>query len=534
MYRILVVEDEALIRKGIVAKIKHNKFDFERIEEASDGREALAIMEKDHPDIVITDVKMPHIDGIELIRKAKELYQDMKFIIISGYAEFEYAEQALNMGVCGYILKPVTDRDLVDSLTRVIKDLDNSHKIKEIYSKKEMLEKHYDDLMLEKNLNQVLHAVKKENGEYIPGYDEDIFGETEKERYFLLAIFNIDGKTYYESSFKYQDLELIKFSMRNIMNEVECDCKKHIINNYQDNNQLLLIIMHKQKERLKLTAEKYIAKVFRYVVDLLGISVTVGVSGIAERLSNDLYLQAKEAFDMRIIHKNGNVYRYDSLPITREYKLPSKEIRLLQKCIERKDYSNIEIVLKDIFSEKNLKGTSAEFIRIIWIEIINMLFRVCGDVKADKGNVLEPSLLSEKIVDRFESLDQIVSYLYTTVIGALRAGYDVDMSCNNKIKLAVHYIDQHYQEDISLNDLAYRFAMNPSYFSTVFKKVVGKNVTSYIADLRIEAACRLLKETQKSIVDISRSIGYEDIQYFYRVFKNKTGMTPMEFRKKVN
>ena len=257
-------------------------------------------------------------------------------------------------------------------------------------------------------------------------------------------------------------------------------------------------------------------------------------SGIAERLSNDLYLQAKEAFDMRIIHKNGNVYRYDSLPITREYKLPSKEIRLLQKCIERKDYSNIEIVLKDIFSEKNLKGTSAEFIRIIWIEIINMLFRVCGDVKADKGNVLEPSLLSEKIVDRFESLDQIVSYLYTTVIGALRAGYDVDMSCNNKIKLAVHYIDQHYQEDISLNDLAYRFAMNPSYFSTVFKKVVGKNVTSYIADLRIEAACRLLKETQKSIVDISRSIGYEDIQYFYRVFKNKTGMTPMEFRKKVN
>lgn len=531
MYKIVVADDEALIRKGIISKIEHHAFEFEKVLEAADGREALEIITREQPDIVITDIRMPFLDGIELIRQTRELYPSIRFIIISGYAEFEYAEQALNMGVKGYLLKPIGEKDFAETVKKVIADLDNEGSVKELSSRKEMLERYCEALTVEQKLNQIIHTVRKENSLEDP-MDYSELPEIDKNSRFILGLVNVDVSSYYESSFKYQDLELIKFAIINILNEVECECKKIVANNLKDKNQVLILLAHPEKNYLKACGDKFITKAYASIKKYLNISITVGISGVEENLSNGLYRQAKEAFDLRLIYGNNQIFKFGSLPATQDYTLPQNEIRLLRKYIERYDVGNIEIILREIFSEENVKGLSGVYLRMLWIEIINILIYTCSELKLDTANTFDSNLLSEEILDKFNSIDEIVSYLYTTIIEALKLEKVADMNCKNKIRMAMQYIEQHYHEDITVNDIAYSFAMNPNYFSTAFKKEAGKTVINYITDIRIKNACKLLTETQASVVDISRSVGYQDTQYFFRVFRKNTGKTPLEYRKR--
>lgn len=530
MYRILIVDDEELIRKGIAAKIKYNNFDICEVYEAGDGREALQIIAAKQPHIIITDIRMPHMDGIELIRQTKEVYPDIKFIIISGYAEFSYAEQALNMGVSGYILKPIGNDDFVKSMTRVLNDLDNEKKIKEVNNDKEMLKEYYDNLSLEQKLNQIFHSVKKENN--IKNTIENVeLNNIDVNSKYALSIVNIDGSSYYQSDFKYQDLELLKFGLTNIFSEIDTECTKFIINNMKDKNQILILFAHPVKNILKINSDRFLIEAYNKATKYLNISMTCGLSGIEDILDSELYRQAKEAFDLRIIYGSNRIYKYESTMFNSNFVVPQNEIKLLQKCIERYDIGNIEIILNDIFSDKNFKGMSGAYVRFIWLEITNMLIKVCSELNLEIGNTLGSILLSEEVLDRFDSISEIISYLYTTIVDIFNLENVVDMNSKNKIKMAVQYIEQHYQEEISVNDLAYKFAINPNYFSTIFKKEKGHTVINYLTDVRISNACRLLTETQASVVDIAKSVGYEDPQYFYRVFRKIIGKTPLEYRK---
>ena len=523
MYKLLVVDDEELIRKGIISRIQHHLPDFAQMWEACDGMEALTVIKEHHPEIIITDIKMPHMDGLQLIRQVREAGNNVKFIIISGYAEFEYAEQAINMGVNGYILKPVIDRELIKALNNVTNDLDKEKNSNDIKNRTEILEKQYKLIENEKNINQLLNMAK---ADIIKGQEEEIpalLSETLEGIQVMLSILNIDGSSYSDSAFQYRDIDLIKESMANILNELECQCQRIIVNNYRDKNQVLVLLMNKDKTFLKACMDKYIAVAFSSLAKYLGISVTIGISTPEDNISSELYRQARTAFEQRIIFGGNHVYKYENLPIYKDFNIPNNEIRLLQNCIERMDVGNIETILREIFSEKNFTGVAGVNIRLVWMEIVNMLFKVCGKMKNDFDNIYNFNLLGEEVLEKFNSLDEIVSYLYTTIIDTLKLEKVVDMNCSNKIKLVTQYIDRHYGEDININELSYLYAMNPNYFSTVFKKETGKTVVNYITEVRILKACKLLAETKGSIADISQSVGYQDTQYFFRVFKKTTG-----------
>ncbi len=530
MYKILVVDDEELIRKGLISRLDYNGFKFEKIIEASNGREALELIEKNQPHIVITDVRMPQVDGIELIRSAKDVYPNIHFVIISGYAEFEYAEQALNMGVSGYILKPIGDKHLIETLNRVIKDLSNQSTIKEMSSKKEVLEKYYESITLEQRLNEIIHNTKIET--YIKN-EVDLAGSFQiapNEKY-VLALVNIDGKTYYQSQFKYQDIELVKFAIENITNEILCNCKKIAVNNYKDTNQIIIILTHSEPGTLKLESDKFFSKVINAIEKYLNFSVTAGISKLGDSLSNELYRQANEALQQRVIHGNGEIYRFEDIGCAAKFAIPKNELGLLEKYIERCDVGNIEIIMKSIFSNRSLQRPSVAYIRFIWTEIMKILIKVGDEMNNNPMNNFDISLFDVEVLNKFDTLEEIISYTYTLIIDFLKLEKVVDINCKNKVKMSIQYIEQHYQEDITVNDLAYMYAISPNYFSTVFKKETNKTVVKYITEVRVKNACKLLLDTKASVVDISNKVGYQDTQYFFRVFKKITGKTPLEFRK---
>jgi two-component system, response regulator YesN len=531
MYKLLIVDDEELIRKGLISRIIHHGFDFDEVMEASNGREALELIRENMPHIVITDVRMPDIDGIQLIKCAKDLYPEIRVIIISGYAEFEYAEQALNMGVNGYLLKPIVDKDLVDTINRVIKEIDNRLIIEDINSKKETLEKYIENLTFEQKLNQIIHNVRTIDSN-VSNDDFVNFIELDNSAKYVLALVNIDGKTYYQSPYKYQEIELIKANMVNVINNIDSRCKKIIINNYKDTNQIIIILMNGNTSILRHEADIFLPKALNSIMKVLMVSVTIGTSGIESSVSNELYRQAKEAFQQRLLYGNGEIYKYDNIQSSINLMIPKNEIRLLQKYIERCDIGNVEIILKNIFSDKNFNGVLEAYIRFVWMEIINILLKVGNDLHPDLLNNFDLNLLDVEVLDKFDDIDKIISYLYTLIIDFLKLDKVVDLNCKSKIKMTIQYIDQHFEEELTVNDLAYKYAMSPNYFSTVFKKEVGKTVINYITEIRIKNACKLLIDTKASVVDISNKVGYEDTQYFFRVFKKIIGKTPLEYRKR--
>lgn len=528
MYKILIVDDEKWIRKGIAAKLEDSGLTFSWIREASDGEDAWECIRTEEPDIIITDIKMPNLDGLQLIKSMRELYPDIHFIIISGYAEFEYAEQAVNMGVCGYILKPISDENLIKVMHGAIKKLQQKREVKEIIGLKENLQKDNEALLHERFLNQMLNTNSSKE-------DEDtviakLFGDKQNE-FCALVMLHIDSSNYIKSNFRYQDLELIKFSIKNILSELFKDAI--IINNQGDLNQIYALLFHPRKERLSELSSQFAMDAYTKVSKYLNISLTVAVSGIAQNVTYELSKQVKAAFDLRLIYGSNKIYRYDNISLSQKFDLPEHKLILLRKCMESYDCSNILALLNDLFSYENLKSYSGVYCRYMFSEIINILLKVCTNSGIDVEASIDSDLLTGKVLDNFESSAEVVSYLYTSIVDALKVEPVSSFDCKNIINKAIDFINHNYYMDLNIKELARKFAFNSNYFTTVFKQLTGQTFTKYLTDIRIKKACELLRSTELGMSEIAESIGYTDVQYFYRVFKKVTGKTTAEFRQSI-
>ena len=158
--RILIVDDETLIRQGIQARLEYLGFEFEKIQEADDGLKALSVLQEEEIDIVITDIRMADMSGLDFIRQAKPLYPHIQFMILSGYAEFSYAEQAIQLGVSAYLLKPISNDELKKVMNTALEELEKREEQYRILKKGERILKENEQYLLEKNLNALLHQLE--------------------------------------------------------------------------------------------------------------------------------------------------------------------------------------------------------------------------------------------------------------------------------------------------------------------------------------------------------------------------------------
>ncbi len=163
--RILIVDDETLIRQGIQARLEYLGFEFEKIQEADDGLKALSVLQEEEIDIVITDIRMADMSGLDFIRQAKPLYPHIQFMILSGYAEFSYAEQAIQLGVSAYLLKPISNDELKKVMNTALEELEKREEQYRILKKGERILKENEQYLLEKNLNALLHQLEPLEGE---------------------------------------------------------------------------------------------------------------------------------------------------------------------------------------------------------------------------------------------------------------------------------------------------------------------------------------------------------------------------------
>lgn len=525
MYSLLVVEDEKWIRKGIVHKLKKVDLSFDEIYDAKNGIEALEIIKDNNIDIIITDICMPDMDGIELIKKVKEFNKHIEFIIISGYSEFRYAEAAINMGVKSYLLKPTTDDDLMSALNKVISHIEEKRQYSNLSKENINIKICNEKLTYENELNYLLKS-RQNKSEFLQENYPLMYNSNQ----YQLMILNINYDAKDECKNKYYDIEEMKAKIFDyLVTNIHFD-NYYAFNNMDILNQIL-ILMWGNENRLGLTCDKISKKLFYDCLHEEQISKTIGISTIFENINDELHKSAKKALDLRLIYGLNKIYTGEHIDISNEFIFPKNELKLLKKNIERGYIKNVKVLLAEIFSKERFKESSASNLYFLYSEVVNTIYETLYSTSVDIEKVTQYDLSQYDIMNYANRLEDISLYLFKLIENRLAMNKKTPINCRELVEEITKYIDMHYEEKINVKSLAARYGINPNYFSTIFKEQLGLTCTKYITMKRLDYACRMLKETDINVEEIAKSVGYNDLQYFYRVFKKEFNYTPMEYRK---
>lgn len=532
MLKILVVDDEPWQVKTLASIIKNMKSEYQVIE-ASDGNEALAVILSEAFDVIITDIMMPGLSGLELIEKVTETGNRPEFVILSGYGEFQYAQKAINFGVFEYLLKPVSKIDIEGTLDRLEKkfeqrNTEQNHKngmIKKLESTLPV----YIEHQLNRWINNDLHMEEMQEILEIFPHNRFVCALATKIKKYgqLTAMYNNEEINRLFQHFKFRMKETLDPAGHSISFFLEKSRNTMVtILTFDDN-----IDFHSDKN------EKIIQSFIDLSKDELGFTVTIGISNISSGISENLdkcCIQALEAVEYGFVVGNRDVIHFTDIA--------------METGRERLDIHSFEAELSGV-SQKPLDSMTMKTVNDIFDKYMNRFIAVkSGKLKEylhyaaihmakNVKHSLEHShydALVDDIRDRiFESSSyNELKHVFMDFAGKLTEYMNSKENRNNYmvVQKCRKYIDENYMEDISLELMAGKFHFSPSYFSILFKNYAGLGFLEYLIAVRIEKAQFLLKNTSCKVYDISEKVGYKDSTYFNRIFKREVGISPHKFR----
>ena len=532
-HNILIVDDEQLIRQGLRARIEYLGIDVDEIFEAENGLMALRLQEEHPIDVVITDIRMPDMDGLELIQEMQKKNNQIKFVVLSGYAEFSYAETAIRLGVKAYLLKPVSNDDLKAAFDKAYKEMEQTASVRQEVQMKKRMDREKQVYQQEKALNALFSSqeagvVTREQLCKLCGYDEKMWaGGAESVLY--LAILHINKESFEHQRFRPVDHELVRFMIRNIFEEIQAPCEKLLVNSLSDTRQMYGIFIGDDKKKLRMEVERIYLRMRSVLEKKMVIYLTIGVSRCRSQLEGKETSEARQALKQRIIYGKANIYFYEDIRILGEQEFPVSQLHLLEQYIEHNEIFKVKNLVQEIFSEELVKKYGSAYLRIMWIRILNLLLHHY-ERRGRNAAEIEKMLQNYNLLDRIQSLQEIRQKIIEMVMECVSTESVADANARSKIQMAIGYIQEHFAENLTVNVLAEHYGMSPNYFSSMFKKEMSRSAVNYITELRINQARELLYHSELSVVDISKKVGYEDSQYFFRVFKKYLGMTPLQYR----
>ncbi|MCX8129288.1 MAG: response regulator [Clostridia bacterium] len=525
--KVLIADDEKWVRMTITSVIPFQQLGLHLVGEASNGIEALDMCKKYEPDILITDIRMPGLTGLELIQELRQVYPYIKIIIISGHSDFEYTKAAIKFGVSDYVLKPVNQSEITQVLQKVIDTIRDESRHKEEHK---MLKDQYRatiPLMYDNVLNQLivpsLLTADAMQGTLLKcGIRFDL-------PFYTVAVFSPDDLTVIRNnSCTIRFRAIIRRVVRKYLRGVT-------FTKPSADNEIIAIINHPA------SYDSFILnKAFELCCALFNkafeSTLSIGVSGPAQITKlPELYAQACDTLALRfwegygktIYHSQNSIIENTSFYISEEnmdrvvFGIKFLNIEAAQQCVES---AVTHFRSRQYFKPDTIKEFFWNFIQTI-ITKLNM----------------QMSFI--EYVSSFSNLHPYEKIRNTVFMADLEA-YMVELLqniCNhysvrnpetnlNPVENAKRIIDQNYNNDISLEQVAKYIHLNPTYFSELFKKDLGMSFVDYKTNVRIENAKRLLQSTDMNIYEISSKIGYSDPKYFSKLFKKITGMTPFEYK----
>ena len=521
MYQIFVVEDELLIRQNIRNTIEQMQGPYSFCGEASDGEMALSIMQDLMPDILVTDIRMPFLDGFGLIRHAKAIMPWLKVVIISGYGDFDYAREAISLGVDQYLLKPVRPAELTKVLEEIAAQIET--------------EKARTRVPAGFAIDEVEQALKKHFAQQLLYGEIDTGTLLEQARTLKLDII----RPYYQVSVCQFDTRIPdQTSLISIVKNT-LSGPDQLLYYFNAADQLTILFCDNDEQSLNERTYQVIQILKHELKDICPVVTTV-IGTTVQRLGS-IAVSHKNAISLlkriSVICAGQVVNANDTAQITADvvqFTGPLKE-EFLQK-LNYASPADVPDLLQEMLSGEDSEQFGSTLVR--YNTLVALLRIAVNEVSAasDEGKEKDAA---ERLIERynvfaasaeFESFREMAGNLLKEILSSRPLRPELD-KYSHVIALAENYVRDNYCDpNISLLSVARHIGMSAAHFSTVFSQHEGRTFISYLTSLRIERAKKLLSTTNMKLADIALEIGYNEPNYFSHVFRKSEGMTPKEYR----
>jgi len=523
LFKILIVDDDKIIRQGLKAIIENNTSEYKIVGEASNGKQALAAIKQLYPDILIADIKMPVMDGVQLI---KYINNDddlkLKIIVLSGFDEYEFVRETLKSGAEDYLLKPVENEELLKLLRKVAKDIQSDKKKEKQARALKKKVANSMEVVREKILNQLIQEQTEtvDLSNKLNEFDVSRFGK------FVIAITSVD---YFNSKDKGINLrenvqELIKRYARNLKVFVT-------------ESELGVVVLFTGNDSLIQSVTTAFEKSRESIANKKSYTVSTGISNIFDDIYKTCraYDQACAALERRFYEGEDRVILY-------------KESECCYNTIDENEFKNIHNKLlnwievgnvpeskrciEEIMDRLDKNNISPTQYRKTLVNILNKLYVNVGDFKEASEKYADEVYDIVDFIKKTSTLYQLREYV---VRGFFRIIEKMNMLRIRRSKKIVEkakiYINKHYNKKINLRKTAEHVCLNHSYFSELFKKQTGKRFIDYVTGIRINKAKEFLHRPDLKVYEVGQMVGYDEPISFNRAFKRIVGVSPSQYRK---
>lgn len=533
MIKVLIVDDDSIARTNIKILIDWEKYGYEICAEATNGEEALQLINETRPQIVITDMSMPVMDGITLIEYLSRNHPEIKVVVLSGYQEFDYVRKSMKHGAVDYVLKHTLNAQVLLDILNAAKE-----KLMEELSeqaRKMMLEEQINEsktLLRQKFINQMVYGAvgsREETARKIADLKLEI-----ECRNLAVIVFEIDDYHIIKERFSSGEIYKLVSSVESISAEIMKGNVKAVVSHLQDGKFVIILsfghtrsdlyvhnimistisrIRSSIKRNLNITACFSYSRIFSDIADIQKYFRE------AEAMLQDRFFKGKD----QIIDKSPCTGQYD------EYiSLELSEEKSLIEALKAWDHKKIEECLDKVFSKFDGSRHSYNSVQMVCAELINIVNRVARETGIDIKRVYSNKDIPYESMKKMETLVEMREWIlksYNRLADMIEEA-KANANYSEYTKRAISYIQRNYTKNISLNDVAEYAGINSSYLSRVFKEDCGMGFIEYLNNIRISYAKQLIETEGLKLKEVAKKAGFNNYTYFFKVFKDVLNETP--------
>lgn len=508
MLNVLIVDDKYIVRRGLQNAINWEQYDLKIVGEASDGQEAMEKYNLLHPDIIITDICMPYMDGLTLIKKINESAHDVEVVILTGHDNFQYAKTALNEGVSNYLLKPVD----TDELIKVILSLKNR-----------ILKKKNASLITKRHRSSeksnALHEIIRLN----------TFSEEKIKQ--ICSDYNVNLP---KIPFKFYKIQIDRkksecvFAITKKLEEMLNDHLEHTFYCQQDVCDIILLVFGETNNIIPGILNDLNSSIF----DEYNATITTGISRITQNISN-LYSalkQAEKSVEQKFMTDGAVIIEYsEDFELSDETpRISNDEIAKVTNALHSLDSEKVFAALNNYFNLLSQKtAINAEIVKNCITEFSILVLRVVSGKTDILSTIFDKIPNPSTEIAKLEFFSEVKNYIEELLLNIFSHSELFLMgNYSSMVQQTIYFIMDNYFKNISIEELAKNVYVTPQYLMRIFKKETGNTIMNFITDYRINEAIRLINLKQYKIYEVSEMVGYNDVRHFCRVFKSKTGFSP--------
>jgi two-component system, response regulator YesN len=518
MIRVAIVDDEALERKALCKIIREHLPEVEVVAEAGNGRKAIEVADEIRPDLMMIDIKMPGIDGIEAVRTIKQQHPNMKFIIVSAFDTFEYAKQVMQQGVKEYLLKPSSKEDVVHAIQRVCAEIAEERR------------REQENMELKEQVHRLQELVERE---WLSVFMLEEFSQSHLEEWSRLLGLRIQSGFFL--LFKFPNDEKNHEWQQWLKTTIEKKSEMSYIMGKMMEFQVPVLLFSETKQdlhELKIYAQKFARVIIQlFQQEHVGKELYVGIGTPACEIYKlrDSYYEALVAVEYYASHqkvKSGFIPK-NSMLLKTNVDMVDREKQLLE-IVRQGDVKlaieRFQRYFQEVVTSKNAKLPAV-------VKVVEEMFILLERMLNELGMAYERNHIFHMCNTMDELKGAAVKQL-THIVQHVQAWRN--SQANGKLSKAKEYIAKYYHRPLTLEEVAEYVELSPYYFSKLFKDRFGVTFIDYLTEIRIEKAKQEMMDHSKSLKEICFLVGYNDPNYFSRVFKKQTGLSPTEYRKSIH